>query len=133
MLEVGFVLGESNVLAVGACRLLLQGVAATLVALVVDLTRVSVLGVGVVGPRARTLASSRFFIVLCMGFSASLASWAGMISFLSTSLTSSIMSVLSSAKAVCSAATRSRVGWGVSAATWALRPAFSAPNGLKMV
>lgn len=49
------------------------------------------------------------------------------------SLTSSIMSVLSSEKASCSAATRSKVAWGVSTATCVLRPAFSAPNGLKIV
>ena len=80
-----------------------------------------------------TFASSRFFIVLCMGLRASLASLAGMMSLRSMSLTSSIMSVFSSEKASCRAATRSRVGWGVSTATWELRPPFSAPNGLKMV
>ena len=64
-----------------------------------------------------TFASSRFFIVLCIGFRASLASFAGMMSFLSMSLTSSIMSVLSSEKASCNAATRSSVACGVSTAT----------------
>jgi hypothetical protein len=56
-----------------------------------------------------TFASSRFLMAFFMGFKESLASFAGMISFLSMSLTSSIMSVLSSAKASCRAATRSRV------------------------
>lgn len=132
-LEIGFVLSQSDVLAVGARLLLLQGVAAALVALVVDLLRLCQHMTASLEGALSTFASSRFFIVLCMGLRASLASLAGMMSLRSMSLTSSIMSVFSSEKASCRACTRSRVGWGVSAATREVRPASFAPNGLKMV
>jgi hypothetical protein len=71
-------------------------------------------------------------MVFSMGFMASLASFAGMMSLRSMSFTSSSMSVLSSANASWSAETRSRVAWGVSTATWEPPPLSPAPNGLKM-
>jgi hypothetical protein len=46
-----------------------------------------------------TFASSRFLMAFSIGFKASRASFAGTTSFLSMSLTSSIMSALSSEKA----------------------------------
>ena len=76
---------EGNVLAIRAGLFLLQGVAAALVAFVVDLG-----GMLALASRWRagpTFASSRFLIVFSMGFMASLASFAGMMSLRSMSLT----------------------------------------------
>jgi hypothetical protein len=128
--EIDLVLIESDILAVGSCLFVLEGLASAFVALVVDLwsdasatTKVQ----DILGP---TLASSRFLMAFFMGFSESFASLAGMMSFRSMSLTSSIMSVLSSEKATWSAVTRSRVAGSVSTATCEPPALPSPPNGL---
>lgn len=62
----------------------------------------------------RTFLSSRLVMAFFIGFSESRAILAGNMSFLSMSLISSIMSVLSSAKASSSLTARSMVSAGVS-------------------
>jgi hypothetical protein len=112
--EVAFVLVQSSVLTIGARLLLLQSFGTALVSLVVNLvTRPSVTIMEPISAGC-TFLSSRFLIAFFIGLSASLASLAGSISFFSMSFTSSIMSVLSSAKASCSLTHRSIVSGGVS-------------------
>jgi hypothetical protein len=128
--EVDLVFVQSNVVAVGARLLVLESLAAALVALIVDLQGAASAMAGTRGSVKPTFASSRFLMAFFMGFSESRASLAGMMSFLSMSLTSSIMSVLSSAKASTSAAARSRVAGGVDTATCEPPAPPSPPNGL---
>jgi hypothetical protein len=127
-LEVGLVLVECDVFAVGSRLFVLERLAAALVALVVDLQKsATLIWLEVM---KITLASSRFLIAFFIGFSESRASLAGMMSFRSMSFTSSIMSVLSSEKASTSAEQRSRVAGGVSTATCEPPALPSPPNGL---
>ena len=101
--NIVLVLGQCRVFSIRSRLLLLKGLGAALVSFVIDLrvTRVSNKATRGVDGRRETLAflSSRFLMTFFMGFKASLASFAGRINFLSMSLTSSIMSALSSAKA----------------------------------
>jgi hypothetical protein len=128
-LEVDLVLVEGDVIAIRARLLVLKRLAAALVALVVDLLR-RVSKVGTRESNNPTFASSRFLIAFFIGFSESLASFAGTMSFRSISLTSSIMSVLSSANASTRAVARSRVAGGVATATCEPPAPPSPPNGL---
>jgi hypothetical protein len=130
-LELYFMSGQSTIVAVGARLLILERLTATLAALVVDLQGGASAQIGCnTGEGEATFASSRFLMAFFMGFSESRASFAGTISFRSMSLTSSIMSVLSSAKASWRAVTRSSVACGVSTATCEPPALPSPPNGL---